>query len=127
MRNAVLCFASLLLVACGGSEPHASTPPAASAEPAPTHAGTPDAMRPLGKSECEALAQKLVDACNNVSGVHSARVDGWCSNLQHAVAEGSWVTEDCMQHMKRIDLACFEGTTGAGNYMACDESVDRSH
>ncbi len=108
--------------ACGGKEPtQAATPGGASSNAAD------DPNRPLTKSECDSLAQTIVDACNNRGNDRSTEMDGWCSDMvRRNAGDGTWVESDCLKHVKYMDYFCFQGAKNAHAMMDCDRTVDRS-
>lgn len=109
-----------LLASCGSKEP----PPAAHA-PAPSATVDP-AMRALTSSECEDLAQWIIDACHDRAALRSAQIDGWCGDIErrNTAEDRSWIAE-CVSHVKYIDNTCFRSTTSIGNLMDCDRTVSR--
>ncbi len=111
----------VLLAACGSKEP----PPAVPRSPA-TLASAEAATRPLTNVECEALAQWIADACHDRAALRSARIDGWCGDieLRTSAEDRSWIAE-CVKNVKYMDNACFRSTTSIRNLMACDSSVSR--
>jgi len=108
------------IVACGGSTPAPSaTAPAASPRPA-------DPNRHLAESECRSLGQLLAEACQTRPNERSARVEGWCSELLRGVEDGSWITRDCVKHIRYMDSECLRSASNVHIMMDCDRSVDRS-
>jgi hypothetical protein len=113
---------TVLATGCGSKEP----PPAESASNVPTQSAN-DPNRRLTKSECESLAQTIVDACNNRGNDRSSEADGWCSDmLRRNEGSGSWVGDDCEPHFKYMDAFCFQGARNAHAMMDCDKTVDRA-
>jgi hypothetical protein len=124
MRAGILIIATALTWGCGTKEP----PPAESASSFGSQSaqGADDANRRLSKSECEALAQSIVDACNNRGNDRSTEADGWCSEMvRRNAGDGSWVGDDCLPHFKYMDAFCFRGANNAHGMMVCDKTVDR--
>src|SRR6516225_5461473 len=118
MRPGVLCIATVLLAACGSTPP----PPPVTRPAAPPPDETP--MRALTHRECESLAQWIIDVCSNRAPLRSARIDGWCGDVEnHTTSEDeSWIT-DCVKHVKAMDGECFRSTRSLTNLMACDSNV----
>ncbi len=108
--------------ACGGTTPAPSTPPAATPPPRPST----DGNRPLTKDECGSLAQLLANACQTRPNERSARVEGWCSEILRGVDDGSWVTHECLTHIKYMDAECLRSESNVHGLMDCDKAVDRS-
>jgi hypothetical protein len=122
MRIEVVIVAGLLAGGCGANEP----PPAESASSAAPQSGD-DPNRRLTKSECDAMAQSIVDACNNRGNDRSTEADGWCSEmLRRNEGDGTWVGSDCVPHFKYMDYFCFRGAQNAHAMMVCDRTVDRT-
>jgi hypothetical protein len=107
--------------ACAGATPPPSSDPTGVAAKQPSD----DPGRALSKAECDSLGQWLAESCSNRPNERSARVDGWCSDIMHGVADGSWVPHDCLNNVKYMDSVCFQSATNVKNMMDCDESVHR--
>jgi hypothetical protein len=128
MRTTVCLPLLAALAACAAAEPSPKDPSSAenpSGSGATSRQAADDPARSLTQSECASLGEWLVDACNNRPNSRSAQVDGWCSDLVRTVGDGSWVTGDCVQHIKYVDSVCFRSTTIIRSLMDCDYSVSR--
>jgi hypothetical protein len=123
MKASLLLFALVGAAACGGAAAQAPEPSISGRSGVTSAQG--GAGRALDQADCQSLAQWLADACQNRPNSRSARVDGWCSDIQQGVESGSWVTGECMKHVKYIDSVCFRSTTSVLNMMDCDDSVQR--
>jgi hypothetical protein len=119
--------ATVLLLVVSATACASSTPPAVSPDSRlggiAASQSSSDPGRPLTKSECDFLGQSLADACAKRPNERSARVDGWCSDVLHGVADGSWVRGECLKHIKYMDSVCFQSTANVHTMMACDDSV----
>ena len=110
-----------VVTACGAKEP-----PRVENAPAPTSASPPadEGNRHLDKSECEALAKWMLDACENRGNTHSSQIDRWCSNLMHRITgDANWVEQECMVHIRHIDSTCFHSTQSVRNLMDCESTI----
>jgi hypothetical protein len=122
MHILAIVVLAVFAAACGSKE----APPAESASNA-TSQSADDPNRRLTKSECESLAQTIVDACNNRGNDRSSEADGWCSEmLRRNEGGGPWVGDDCEPHFKYMDSFCFQGARNAHGMMVCDKTVDRT-
>jgi hypothetical protein len=122
MRIEPCIVAAALFAGCGSNEP----PPAESASNVATRSSD-DPNRRLTKSECDALALVIVDACNNRGNDRSSEADGWCSEmLRKNEGQGTWAGADCVPHFKYMDSFCFRGAQNAHAMMVCDRTVDRT-
>jgi hypothetical protein len=110
-------------VACGGSTPAPSAPPT-SGSAATRRASDPN--RALDEGECRSLGQLLAEACQSRPNERSARVEGWCGDLLRGVEDGSWITHDCLKHIKYMDSECLRSASNVHVMMDCDKSVDRA-
>jgi hypothetical protein len=109
--------------ACGATPPPPAEPPSTTS----SHGSPDDPGRPLTKSECESLAQTIVEACNGRGNERSAGMDGWCSDMvSRNAGDGTWVDGDCLKHVKYMDYFCFQSAKNAHGMMECDRTVDRS-
>lgn len=126
MRSATLLAIALAAgaSACGGSTPAPSTP--SPAAPAIAEPPSSDPNRALSEGECQALGQRLAEACQARPNERSARVDGWCSDLVRGVENGSWVPHDCLKHIRYMDSECLRSASNVHNMMDCDRAVERS-
>jgi hypothetical protein len=117
----VLVLFAFACGACASKEP----PPAVAPAAPPTSAAAPseDPNRVLTESECESLAQSLVDTCDKRGNAHSLQLDRWCSDLAHAVTDGSWVAKTCVPRVRFIDAKCFESATNVTAAMDCERNV----
>lgn len=125
MRAGVIIVMAGLGWGCGSKEP----PPAEAASNFGSQSaqGADDPNRRLSKSECESLAQSIVEACNNRGNDRSTEADGWCSEMvRRNAGDGSWVNDDCTAHFKYMDAFCFRGANNAHGMMVCDKTVDRA-
>jgi hypothetical protein len=113
-------LAAAHLAGCGSKEP----PPAAPAN----SASAENPNRRLTQSECDSLAQWLVDSCHNLGNNRSTQIDAWCSDVvRRTESDNSWATEECVKHVRYLDSVCFKSTTSIKNMMDCDTNVDRVH
>jgi len=123
MRLVLLIVGAMVATACGGKDQPAESP---SNDTSSSTASSNDGSRRLSKSECEALASSIVDACNNRGNDRSAEADGWCSDMvAKNSGDGTWVSGDCVPHFRYMDRFCFEGAKNAHAMMTCDKTVDR--
>jgi hypothetical protein len=114
------------LVACAASEPSPPKDPSSQAgQGAASKQPEDNANRALTKAECESLGEYLVDVCKNRPNSRSSKIDGWCSDTVSTVGTGSWVTDDCVKHIKYFDSVCFRSTTSISALMDCDSTVAR--
>src|SRR5579863_5839612 len=118
VRRVLLVASVALSASCGSNQPPPATPPSVSAPPP-----SDPATRALTESECESLAQWIVDACRERASLRSAQDDGWCGEVERGTtAENrSWLA-DCVKHVTYIDNACFRGTTSVRSLMSCDST-----
>ncbi|MDP9000282.1 MAG: hypothetical protein M3O46_09245 [Myxococcota bacterium] len=125
MRIAVMMMGSALVAACGAGGHDA--PPAESPAPAAAPSSSADdPNRRLTKSECESLAETIVDACNNRGNDRSSEADGWCSDMvRNNTADRPWIVNDCLPHFRYMDYFCFR-SGNAHAMMVCDRTVDRT-
>ena len=113
----------LAMVACASKEPPpAAAPPAASASAAGESAG-----RALTRSECESLAQWILDACSDHANVgNTAQTEGFCGDVaRRMTGDDRPFLTDCAAHVKVIDSTCFRSTTSVRKLMDCDAQVAR--
>jgi len=110
-------LACFLVAACGSKEPpHAAAPTSTAEAPPP----------PLSRSQCESLSQWITEACSDHANVgRSSKAEGWCAEFSRGTGEGGTWVQDCTQHFKPIDDACFRSTTHVGDFIECDRTVDR--
>jgi hypothetical protein len=103
-------------------------PPAASAPSEAPIAHGDSSTRALTQSECESLGQWIVAACHErVNMDRSEQAEGWCGEVARGTSEGgTWVSGQCMKHIKYMDAVCFRSTTKVRTLMDCDTNVDRS-
>jgi hypothetical protein len=113
------------VAACAGSEPSPKDPSSQPATGAASKQAEDNANRALTKAECASLGDYLVDVCKNRPNSRSSKIDGWCSDTVSAVGSGSWVTDECVQHIKYFDSVCFRSTTSVSALMDCDSTVAR--
>jgi hypothetical protein len=113
------------VAACAASEPSPKDPSSQAVAGAASKQPADDANRSLTKAECESLGDYLVDVCNNRGNSRSSKIDGWCSDTVRTVGDGSWVTDECAQHIKYFDSVCFRSTTNVRALMDCDSTVAR--
>jgi PBP1b-binding outer membrane lipoprotein LpoB len=124
MDRHLLFVSFVLLGACASTEPPPPVSPAASASAAPA-AESP--TRALSKSECESLAQWIIDACHERSNFdRSTQAEGWCGETERraTVDDHPWIV-DCVKNVKLIDSVCFRSNTRIRSLMDCESSVSR--
>src|SRR5579863_9032363 len=94
LRTLLFALAALT-VACASNEP----PPAAP-HPVPRPPSDP-AAQSLTKAECESLSQWIGEACQGRASLRSARVDGWCGDVERGSLgdDAPWIA-DCVKHVK---------------------------
>jgi hypothetical protein len=125
MKASVYLAIAASAAACAGSEPTPSTPHNDSnASGATSRQGADDPSRALTRAECESLGELILETCTGGNG-RSAQADGWCSDTSRRVREGSWVTDDCVEHVKVIDAVCFQSAGNARGLMDCDRTIER--
>jgi hypothetical protein len=126
MKKALYLLPILAAVAaCAASEPSAKDPSSQAGQGAASKQAEDNANRALTKAECESLGDYLVDVCKNRPNSRSSKIDGWCSDTVSTVGTGSWVTDDCVKHIKYFDSVCFHSTTSVAALMDCDSTVAR--
>src|SRR5579859_1863515 len=126
MKKALYLLPILAAVAaCAASEPSPKDPSSQAGQGAASKQAEDNANRALTKAECESLGDYLVDVCKNRPNSRSSKIDGWCSDTVSTVGNGSWVTDDCVQHIKYFDSVCFHSTTSVAALMDCDSTVAR--
>jgi hypothetical protein len=126
MKKALYLLPILSAVAaCAASEPSPKDPSSPGSQGAASKQAEDNANRALTKAECESLGDYLVDVCKNRPNSRSSKIDGWCSDTVSTVGSGSWVTDDCLHHIKYFDSVCFHSTTSVAALMDCDSSVAR--
>jgi hypothetical protein len=119
----------LVVVSPLACTPHDSAPPPKYSGAQPTAAASAaadESDRPLTQSECESLGQWMLAACNNQGNTHSSQLEGWCSNVTHHVTgDGTWVNDECLAHIRRMDAECIKSTDSVRNMMDCETNVQR--
>jgi hypothetical protein len=113
------------VAACAASEPSPKDPSSQGGTGAASKQPADDANRALTKAECESLGEYLADVCNSRPNSRSAQIDGWCSDTVSTVGSGSWVTDECVPHIRYFDSVCFRSTTSVRSLMDCDSTVAR--
>jgi hypothetical protein len=116
------------LAACAATETSPKDPSSesdSSGKGATSRQGSDDAARPLTNAECTSLGEWLVQSCHDRPNSRSAQIDGWCSDTVRSVGESSWVTDECMQHVKYMDYVCLRSATNVRALIDCDSSVSR--
>jgi hypothetical protein len=111
-------------LACGPS--NASPPPKYSGTTPTSSASSAadETDRALTQSECESLGQWMLAACEKQGNTHSSQLEGWCSNVTHHVTgDGTWVADDCLPHLRRMDAECIKSTDSVKNMMDCERDV----
>jgi hypothetical protein len=122
MHRAGLFFLAASLAACAWKEPPPATPPPAPSASASGNAGD-DPNRPLTQDECASLAQSLLATCDKRGNARSTQIDRWCSDLAHAVTDGSWSAKTCVPRIRFIDAKCYEGASNVTAAMDCERSI----
>jgi hypothetical protein len=125
MRVLLSASVALLASGCGSND---SLNPASPSNPTSAMPAAPDPVsRGLTESECKELGQVMLDVCKNRGNSRSVQVDGYCSDLQHTIAEtDTWLKSECLPHVRYIDAACFRSATGVSLLMDCDRAVDHT-
>jgi hypothetical protein len=125
MRIVDLIVGAALAAGCGSKEPPQAESP--SNVGSQSSQGADDPNRRLAKSECDSLAQSIVEACNSRGNDRSTEADGWCSDMvTRNSGDGVWVGSDCVPHFRYMDLYCFQSSRNAHGMMVCDKTVDRT-
>jgi hypothetical protein len=124
VRWVILLSLSSAVGACASTPPPAAPPPSEAA-----NAQGDSNTRALTRSECESLGQWIVAACHErINMDRSEQAEGWCGEVVRGTSEGgTWVTAECMKHIKYMDDVCFRSTTKVRTLMDCDTNVDRIH
>jgi len=120
--------AVLIVLAPFACTPSDSAPPPkySGTEPAAASAAPTETDRPLSQSECESLGQWMLAACEKQGNTHSSQLEGWCSNVTHHVTgDGTWVNDECLPHIRRMDAECIKSTDSVKNMMDCETNVAR--
>ncbi len=126
MKHVLSLLPMLVAVAaCAASEPSPKDPSTQAGPGAASKQPADNANRALTKAECESLGEYLVDVCKNRPNSRSSKIDGWCSDTVSSIGTGSWVTDECVQHIKYFDSVCFRSTTSISSLMDCDSTVAR--
>ncbi len=123
MNRAVALAFVLAPLACG---PSTDAPPPKYSGTTPSASSTPsdESDKPLTRSECESLGQWMLEACDKQGNTHSSQIEGWCSNVTHHVTgDGTWLDEECLPHIRRMDAACMKSSDSVKNMMDCESSV----
>jgi hypothetical protein len=123
MWSRVRSFMIVVAASCGASQPQS---PAAAPNEQPTASGANQSTRPLTPSECQGIVERIVATCDNISGTHSAEIDGWCTDIRDRTGDTSWASNDCAKHARYVDYVCFMSDTSIGSLMACDSGMDRT-
>jgi hypothetical protein len=125
MKATVLLFLVWNMAACAGRPSPSASSPDSRATGVTASQPSDDPARALSLSECTSLGQSLAEACDGRPNERSARIDGWCSDIVHGVADNTWASHDCVKNIKYMDATCFRGATNVHSMMACDDGVQR--
>jgi hypothetical protein len=128
MKAIVSCLLVAAVTACAGTE-QSSRVPSSPQEERPSGATSRQAVddpgRPLTTSECESLGQSISETCATRLDSRSAQTEGWCGDIATGVSDGSWITGDCVKHLKYMDSVCFRSASNARALVDCDRAVNR--
>jgi hypothetical protein len=124
MKAASYALVLSALVACGGGAPPANAPSGGVMASQP--ASKPDdPQRPLSRAECQSLGEWMADECASRPNERSAHVEGWCTDIQRGVADGTWVAGDCTKNIRYMDSVCMRSAANVHTMMDCDQMVHR--
>ena len=128
MKAMLSCLLVAAVTACAGAEQSpkaASSPNDSDIAGATSRQAVDDPGRPLSATECESLAQAITETCATRLDSRSVLTEGWCSDLSTAIGDGSWVSGDCMKHVRYVDAVCFRSASNARELVDCDRAVNR--
>jgi hypothetical protein len=123
MIRPLVVLVALAPLACGASN-SAAPPKYSGTTPGTASAAPDDSDHPLTQGECESLGQWMLEACEKQGNTHSSQIEGWCSNVTHHVTgDGTWVADECLPHIRRMDAECIKSTDSVKNMMDCETNV----
>jgi hypothetical protein len=125
MTRVFVLLLALAPLACAPT-PSAPPPKYSGTTPGAASAAPDETDRPLSQEECESLGQWMLAACDKQGNTHSSQIEGWCSNVTHHVTgDGTWVADECLPHVRRMDAECIKSTDSVKNMMDCETNVAR--